>query len=527
MKRILLFVGVLLVSVLSKATTYDYYVAELNGTVLTFKGTNTPPDASGSIKTWNTANTGTSYPGWYSYASTVTDVVFEESFAEARPKYCCRWFNEFNNQNFTSITNLQYLNTSEVVNMFDMFSYCRYITSLDLSGFDTRKVTNMTRMFKQCPNLRSITFGANFDTSIVTSMEEMFCACGMTTIDVSGFNTSKVTTMEEMFSYCPNLTSLDLRNFNTGKVQNFSHMFSFSPKLTSINIGNFTTNQAQDVSYMFSDCSNLRYIDLTAMTSVHWHFTSSEYVFNSVPSSCLIYMPKNQTRTGTNFVNTTDGTTFTCDTYAMTDKADIEIPHAFTATNITYNRSFTADQKQTVYLPFAISTTGKGTFYEYDNYNSSTGKVQFTEVSGTTTTPNTPYLFVPSSTGTLTLGGGEVSATTATEDPASATEGFHGVTTKVTFAANQSDIYGWASNAFKKAGNGSSFSAGRAYLKLSTASAPEMLDVDFGDGNVTGIDNIELINSKGNAPAYNLNGQRVSNTYQGVVIKNGKKQLVK
>lgn len=412
--------------------------------------------------------------------------------------------------------------------MFDMFNGCRYITSLDLSGFDTRNVTNMTRMFKQCPNLRSITFSVNFDTGKVTSMEEMFSACGMTTIDVSGFNTSKVTTMEEMFSYCPNLTSLDLSNFNTGKVKNFSHMFSFSQKLTSVNIGNFATSQAENVSSMFSDCSNLRYIDLTEMTSVHFHFTtSSEYVFNSVPSSCLIYMPISKTLSGTNFVNTTDGITFTCDTYAMTDKADIEIPHAFTATNITYTRPFTADQKQTVCLPFAISTTGKGTFYEYDNYNSSTGKVQFTEVSGTTTTANTPYLFVPSSTGTLTLGGGEVSATTATEDPASASDGFHGVTTKVTFAANQSDIYGWASNAFKKAGSGSGFSAGRAYLKLSTASASEMLDIDFGDGNVTGVDNIELINSKGNAPAYNLNGQRVSTTYQGVVIKNGKKQLVK
>lgn len=418
--------------------------ASLSGNTLTFRY---GPHTLGANE-WDVSATGTTTPGWHSSSFDINNVVFDASFAGARPTSCYNWFSEM--VYLTNITGLEYLNTSEVTNMTGMFYYCESLTSVDVSHFKTDKVTNFTLMF----------------------------------------------------AYCSSLKELNISSFQTSQVDNGNRLES-----------------------MFAECPSLRYVDMVEMTDVHDAFTgSSPY---TISGTTLFYMPKNKSRSALNFINTTDGITFTCSNYFLSDKDDIVIPYPFTATNITYNRSFTADQKQTVCLPFAISTTGKGTFYEYDNYNSSTGKVQFTEVSGTSTTANTPYLFVPSSTGTLTLGGGEVSATTATEDPASASDGFHGVTTKVTFAANQSDIYGWASNAFKKAGNGSSFSAGRAYLKLSTAFASEMLDVDFGDGNVTGIDNIELINSKGNAPAYNLNGQRVSTTYQGIVIKNGKKQLVK
>ena len=44
-------------------------------------------------------------------------------------------------------------------------------------------------------------------------------------------------------------------------------------------------------------------------------------------------------------------------------------------------------------------------------------------------------------------------------------------------------------------------------------------------GLVTGINKVENDTEDANAPAYNLAGQRVNKSYQGIVIKNGKKYI--
>ena len=55
-------------------------------------------------------NTGEDKPGWYTYRSSITKVVFTEAFKDARPTSCYDWFFEF--YNLTSIIGLEYLNTN-------------------------------------------------------------------------------------------------------------------------------------------------------------------------------------------------------------------------------------------------------------------------------------------------------------------------------------------------------------------------------------------------------------------------------
>ena len=132
-------------------------------------------------------NTGSNEPAWHSYASSVTSVVFNYTFASARPTSCYEWFDGMTN--LISITNMSsYLNTSQVTNMAYMFYNCKKLASVALSGFNTANVTSMRSMFYSCINL--------------------------TSIDVSGFNTAKVTDMEYMFYDCSKLTSLNIGNFN-------------------------------------------------------------------------------------------------------------------------------------------------------------------------------------------------------------------------------------------------------------------------------------------------------------------------
>ena len=157
---------------------------------------------------YDTDDTGSSYPGWYNNRYNITSIIFDPSFANARPTSCYGWFSECGY--VTSITGMQYLNTSEVTTMQEMFYGCSSLTSLDLSNFNTGNVTDMAYMFRDCSGLTSLDV-SSFDTGNVTKMSDMFSGCSsLTSLDVSNFNTGKVTDMEAMFWDCSSLTSLDL-----------------------------------------------------------------------------------------------------------------------------------------------------------------------------------------------------------------------------------------------------------------------------------------------------------------------------
>lgn len=64
--------------------------------------------------------------------------------------------------NLTTINNIQYIDTSSVINMNGMFSYCPSLTKLDLSKFNTINVTDMTYMFFMSDSLSNITYSSNF-----------------------------------------------------------------------------------------------------------------------------------------------------------------------------------------------------------------------------------------------------------------------------------------------------------------------------------------------------------------------------
>ena len=134
----------------------------------------------------------------------VTKVVFDPSFANARPTTTCDWF--YNMKNLQSITGLSYLNTSEVTNMNWMFMECYKLTSLDLSHFNTSKVISMTQMFTYCIGLTSLDL-SHFNTSKVTQMNKMFYnSTNLRTIYVgNGWSTAAVTYSGDMFTGCTSL----------------------------------------------------------------------------------------------------------------------------------------------------------------------------------------------------------------------------------------------------------------------------------------------------------------------------------
>ena len=247
----------------SQVTTFEvdwikicgYAVLDTSTGTLTFKYGPIPEGDN----VWETENTDFSITSslkapWVS--TSLKKVVFDASYAEARPTSTSLWFSAA--VKLEEITGLEYLNTSEVTNMSLMFMSCSLLTNLDVSHFNTSNVTNMNWMFSSCSSLKSINV-TNFDTSNVTDMGRMFNNCsGLTSLDVSNFDTSNVTYMDNMFSNCSGLTSLDVSNFNTSNVILMGSIFSGCSGLKTVFAGDgWTTENVTYSDKMFDGCTNL------------------------------------------------------------------------------------------------------------------------------------------------------------------------------------------------------------------------------------------------------------------------------
>ena len=202
-------------------------------------------------------NSGANPPGWKTHCKEITKVVFDTSFANAKPTSCYQWFALC--ENLTQIEGIKNLNTEKVTNMAYMFYYCLNLSSLDVSGFKTEKVTDMSGMFHGDTSVKLLDV-AKFNTANVKSMEYMFYYCyGLSSLDVTNFNTANVTNMQGMFGKCDALFSLDVTNFNTANVTNMSKMFECKG-LTSLDITNFNTENVTNMQGMFLFCNNLKTI---------------------------------------------------------------------------------------------------------------------------------------------------------------------------------------------------------------------------------------------------------------------------
>ena len=153
-------------------------------------------------------NEGGNTPEWISKNSYVKKVVFDASFANARPASCNEWF--FSCSNLTTIEGIEYLNTAKVTNMNYMFDNCESLKSLDLTKFNTENVTSMKFMFEACTTLTSLDV-SNFNTAKVTDINYMFSNCSaLTTIYASdNFVTNQVTNGNDMFNGCEKLNGYD------------------------------------------------------------------------------------------------------------------------------------------------------------------------------------------------------------------------------------------------------------------------------------------------------------------------------
>lgn len=218
--------------------------------------------------------------------------------------------------------------------------------------------------------------------------------------------------------------------------------------------------------------------------------------------------------------------------------ANTESPFSIAASKgskVSYDRIFTSGQPCTICLPFALTAeelTKVGKVYALSAVNGS--KATFAAV--TATEAYKPYLLIPSADGKLLE---EVAAAKDIADaPAEVKTSVSGSysfvgTLQAQNAINTDgvEVYGFSANEgkFVHVGSKASIDAFRAYISVpSTAisgAASRSIDIDF--GGTTGINDIQNAQLSSSAALYDVAGKRVSKSYKGVVVRNGKKMIQK
>ena len=497
-------------------------------------------------------NSGANPPGWKTHCKEITKVVFDTSFANAKPTSCYQWFSLC--ENLKQIEGIKNLNTEKVTNMAYMFYYCLNLSSLDVSGFKTEKVTDMSGMFRSDSSVKLLDV-AKFNTANVKSMEYMFYNCyGLTSLDVTNFNTANVTNMQGMFGKCNFLFSLDVTNFNTANVTNMSKMFECKG-LTSLDITNFNTENVTNMQGMFLFCNNLKTIYVgdkfvtdkvtegSAMFSgspklkgaiTEYDASKTDYTYANYKTG---YFTKLVGKNGDEKIGAT-GETLATDNLVLDDDKDFVAYEPFAAKAASYSRPVKAGTTwATLCLPFEVSLANQNfRAFKLLSADEGTETVELEEIEGSIAA-GTPVIIK------MKDGATKLNFTVADKEIAqkvvSAANGnynLQGIYTQKVFdkdADNNCYIVkgNKLMNPAKLLENTNTTTVGskpfRAYM-VDNSSAPaagaRMFSISVG-GSTTAIEQLEST-ADSNAEYYDLQGRRLQNLQKGVnIVKRGGKTM--
>ena len=424
-------------------------------------------------------------PGWNAQSENIKKVVFDASFANARPTSCCRWFADC--FYLTEIDGIENLNTQNVTDMRDMFTCCYALTSLDVSNFNTQNVEDMTDMFLGCE--------------------------GLSLLDLSNFNTANVMGMSSMFSGCSTLQTI----FASDK---------------------FVTDKVSGGDDMFISCENLKgFIDYISDSG------KDNYEYANYKTG---YFTKLVGKNGEKKIGAT-GETLATENLVLDDGKDFVAYDQFAAKNASYSRDIPEGSKWgTLCLPFAIdqSQETECKFYSLTGIDNDNECITLESCEEGKIPAGTPVLFkMNENEPTLSISVQNVgivkepvAGTNVTEPEAETASDVNlvGSFTKIGGNDNQGlaendYIIGkdrfWLVSELKKDGKGVGIKPMRAYIHpaYEYLARAAMLSIGKGDGT-TAIDNLNAISNDANAEYYDANGRRTNGLQKGLnIVKRGSK----
>lgn len=213
------------------------------------------------------------------------------------------------------------------------------------------------------------------------------------------------------------------------------------------------------------------------------------------------------------------------------DEAADNVIEAKEAANVTLKRKFVANKWNTLVLPFAVSDADVKTTFGADAKIVEYSNAEDVNINFTTSTngikANVPVLIMPAAVNpenTYTFNG--VSIVVADPNPKADGTNYSFVGSYKPYNLVNDDYMLYADKWWKtETGDTYKIKAFRAYIKANTSAAAKQLNLVI-DGQTTGL-KLNTVNGNIEGETYNIAGQRVANSYKGLVIKNGKKIIKK
>lgn len=211
------------------------------------------------------------------------------------------------------------------------------------------------------------------------------------------------------------------------------------------------------------------------------------------------------------------------------DEAADNAIEAKEAADVTLKRKFVANKWNTLVLPFAVSDADVKTTFGADAKIVEYRNADDANINFTTSTKgieaNVPVLIMLTAVNaenTYTFNG--VSIVVA--DPKADGTNYSFVGSYKPCKLVNDDYMLYADKWWKKeTGDTYTIKAFRAYIKANTPAAAKQLNLVI-DGQTTGL-KLNTVNGNIEGETYNIAGQRVANSYKGLIIKNGKKIIKK
>lgn len=299
--------------------------------------------------------------------------------------------------------------------------------------------------------------------------------------------------------------------------------------------------------------SNVAVVDLSN-TQIDLGETSrsASPVLNAIPETALIYLPSTSSEvTGTNVVISDENDNYTCVNFEAQDRKACIVPKEFTANNATFKRTFTPNTASTICLPYSVPASDiQGTVYSYTGISEDGTAIIMTQ-SVDQLQANVPYIIMPTEEDAK-ITAQDIKVKIEDKSTLKGNYTFKGVfeTKEFTDEEIANGVYGYAAKAvdevsvgqFVKGSKGASVPAMRAYLEFTgsalapslngakaAANRPSSLKVILkaAGGETTDILSLDLETTEDGTPVYTLSGQRATKGTKGILIKNGKKVLVK
>ena len=199
------------------------------------------------------------------------------------------------------------------------------------------------------------------------------------------------------------------------------------------------------------------------------------------------------------------------------------------AADVTLKRKFVANKWNTLVLPFAVSDADVKNIFGADAKVVEYSNADDANINFTTSTKgieaNVPVLIMPAAVNaenTYTFN----SVSIVVADPKADGTSYSFVGSYKPYDLVNDDYMLYADKWWKtEAADSYKIKAFRAYIKANTPAAAKQLNLVI-DGQTTGL-KLNTVNGNIEGETYNIAGQRVANSYKGLVIKNGKKIIKK